>query len=49
MAVLAGLIDGRVIRRLTQFDPTETGAPTRVLFVVAASGSETVAQNEKRC
>ena len=34
------LIDGRVIRRLTQFDPTETGVPTRVLFVVAASGSE---------
>ena len=38
------LIDGKVVRRLTQFDPTETGVPTRVLFVVAASGSETVAQ-----
>jgi hypothetical protein len=37
------LLNGRVIRRLTQFDPTETGAPTRVLFVVAASGSESVA------
>ena len=39
-----GLLNGRVIRRLTQFDPTETGVPTRVMFVVAASGSETVAQ-----
>tara|TARA_B100000575_G_scaffold88694_1_gene70264 strand:- start:228 stop:2018 length:1791 start_codon:yes stop_codon:yes gene_type:complete len=38
------LIDGKVVRRLTQFDPTETGVPTRVLFVVAASGSEDVAQ-----
>ena len=35
-----GLLNGRVIRRLTQFDPTETGVPTRVMFVVAASGSE---------
>ena len=25
---------------ITQFDPTETGVPTRVMFVVAASGSE---------
>ena len=39
------LIDGRIVRRLTQLDPTETkGAETKILYVVEASGSETRAK-----
>ena len=37
-AVAPAIEDGRVVRRLTQIDPTDS---TRVLFVLNASGSET--------
>jgi len=42
---LGTLTDGLQVRRLTQLDPTENAASaTRLLFVVAATGSETTAQ-----
>jgi len=37
---LTSLSDGRQVRRLTQYDPTDS---TKVLFIVEASGSETAA------